>query len=512
MGKIASLQTFDGVSKNFMSDGLFSTEIFGRVGEEKRNRTFAYIDLRIPVFHPIIYRALVDLKKIHAGIISGDTYATWDDKNKEFVKSDQIDGFTGFNYFISKLDQFDLTIKDEHTNKRKNTLKLLAKYKKQYFMDKLLVLPAGLRDYEIDSDGKPSEGEVNSYYRRIMSLANNIVPSAIKTNPESLDMTRSSLQDSILELYDYFESLLKGKNKLMLGKWASRKVFNSTRNVLSVYTPRSSKLTEIGITTNHAVYGLYQYLKATLPIYEIKTGFISLVFPAQNYPMTVTDAKTWKKKVVPFDHASYDKWMTNEGIEKIIGQFGNDAYKTDIAKVGDDYIGLVYSDNVKFQFFQDIDELPEGWDKTKVRPINYAELFYHSVYRTAYQTPVTITRYPITGIGSIYPAYTYLLTTMKGLRLTEYKNGEPTQDVALEFPNGDEFFSSVSVSAEHLGPLSADMDGDTVSVIALQSVEARAEIAKLLDSREYYIEDNKFIYSSDTGIIRQVMSYMTDFS
>ena len=44
------LDIFDGFTRNFHPDGLFSIEAFGRVGEERRNRAFAYTELRVPVF------------------------------------------------------------------------------------------------------------------------------------------------------------------------------------------------------------------------------------------------------------------------------------------------------------------------------------------------------------------------------------------------------------------------------------------------------------------------------
>ena len=45
--RIEVLDIFDGVSQNFHPKGLFSSEYFGRAGEEKRNRLFGYIDLKI---------------------------------------------------------------------------------------------------------------------------------------------------------------------------------------------------------------------------------------------------------------------------------------------------------------------------------------------------------------------------------------------------------------------------------------------------------------------------------
>jgi hypothetical protein len=62
---------------------------------------------------------------------------------------------------------------------------------------------------------------------------------------------------------------------------------------------------------------------------------------------------------------------------------------------------------------------------------------------------------------------------------------------------------------EHHKRLTADMDGDTVSTIAMLSEEARAEVKDLLGKRSYYVENNKIIYSANTAVINQVVAFMT---
>ena len=52
---VRALDIFEGSSENFHPDGLFSVEIFGRVGDERRNRRFSYVDIKVPVFHPVVY-------------------------------------------------------------------------------------------------------------------------------------------------------------------------------------------------------------------------------------------------------------------------------------------------------------------------------------------------------------------------------------------------------------------------------------------------------------------------
>ena len=62
-------------TRNFHSEGLFSIETFGKVGDARRNQTFGYINLGISVFHPIVFKALGDLKALYKEILSGKAYA-----------------------------------------------------------------------------------------------------------------------------------------------------------------------------------------------------------------------------------------------------------------------------------------------------------------------------------------------------------------------------------------------------------------------------------------------------
>ena len=112
----------------------------------------------------------------------------------------------------------ELKFVERESLKRTQYIKLVEKYKENPLIDKLVVLPAGLRDYELDKTGKPTEGEVNTFYRKIMTTANLVIPSALKTNPESLDTVRYTLQKYINDLFEYYKGLLEGKNKLILGK------------------------------------------------------------------------------------------------------------------------------------------------------------------------------------------------------------------------------------------------------------------------------------------------------
>src|SRR5579872_1383888 len=88
------LDIFDGATTNFHDDGLFSTLIFGKVGDPARSARFSFIDIKIPIFHPVIFSALIALKQLYGGIMAGTDYAVWSDELKDFERSDSINGKT----------------------------------------------------------------------------------------------------------------------------------------------------------------------------------------------------------------------------------------------------------------------------------------------------------------------------------------------------------------------------------------------------------------------------------
>jgi hypothetical protein len=336
------------------------------------------------------------------------------------------------------------------------------KYREKALIDKFVVMPAGLRDYTLDENNQPSEDEINTLYRKVLSLAGVIGTVDSKLNAEYFNNMRFQLQIACNEIFEYIKNLLEGKSKLVLGKWAGRKTFHSTRNVITSYVSKNKKLFGPNhVSTNQTVVGLYQFLRATLPlsIKNVRDGYMTKVFSGPNTPMMLTDKKTLKKVIVPIDGKEYDKWMTNEGLEKVFATYGQENLRHDHVEIAGHYAGLIFKgkDNT-YRFLQDIDELPERYNKEDVSPITVTELIMLSVYEGSSEIPCFVTRYPVTGYGSIYPSYVYLKSTVENeIRILLDDNWEPTEQTCAEFPTpGSGFFNSFSVSSSHLGRLGAD--------------------------------------------------------
>ena len=518
---VTALDIFDNTRVNFHDDGLFSTTIFGRIGDDSRYRRFSYIDIKLNIFHPNIYKALTQLKRLYEGIMAGKEYAVWDSNIKDFVRSNVVDGKTGFQFFLEHWE--DIDFKETESDSRTGLVTLIQNSlkKKNMYLNKVIVCPAGYRDIEF-VNGRIEENEINKLYRQLLSVANTIHPMALKnTSMELLNPTRLKLQTTFVDIYDLIESIIKGKKKLYLGKWESRKVFNGTRNVITAMDYTARKLGDEGnIKFNNTVIGLYQMAKCILPVtkYQLRSGFLSKVFISPEMPIRLINKNTLEVEELTLDSRYYDYWMTDEGLDKVISAFSDASLRHLPVEIEGRYLGLVYNDGEHFKFFQGLKEMPQEYreryekDPLVVWPISYCELLYVAIYKIANQYPIFVTRYPATGRGSIYPSFAYLKTTVTGNTLRELdEDWKETETIAYQFPRrGESFVESLSPHSARLSRMGADFDGDTSSANAVYSDESIEDVKNFLQTKAAYIDaKGKFSASIKIDTIELLLNNLT---
>jgi hypothetical protein len=513
--KVQKLDIFEGGSSDFSEEGLFSTTIFGRVGDERRNLRFAYIDIKVPILHPAIFNVLVKMKHLYGDILASKGYAKFDEELRDFVKASSIDGSTGYAFFIEHWLKIDFG--DTSSINREQAVLLIKKYGQRALTDKVVVLPAGLRDVEIDNYNRISEDEINKPYRQLISISNTINDITVRTQIDSLDVPRYQMQIIFNTIYEMIFSLIEGKKKLLLGKWASRRVFNGTRNVITAMDTSVPYLGEKGNPdVNSTIVGLYQYMKATLPvtIFQIRR-LLESIFPDVNQPARLINKKTLKAEDVLLHSRYYNQWATNEGVERVISSFKEESIRDVPLEIDGRYVALLYRgpDNT-FRIMHDIDEIVPSRSKKDVKPITLAELFYIAVYQKANTYPALVTRYPITGIGSIYPSRTYLRVTLKSEKRMQLDNqwrpiGE--EAMAYEFPvQGAAFVNSLIPAVNKLARMGADFDGDTSSYTVAYSQEAIEECEDFFNSRRAYVgTDGQFINRAGVHTTELVLRNLT---
>jgi hypothetical protein len=506
---------FDGATRNFDESGLFSVSIFGKVGDEKRSRRFSFIDIKAPIFHPVIYRALVSMKRLYAGIMARTEYAIWNPEIKDFERSNSVVGRTGMAFFLEYWRFIEYGETKSVT--RDQNQQLIKKFMDVALTTKVIVMPAGMRDVELDG-GRVQMDEINNFYRKLLAISNAVSESAVKSAPEVIDNARFNLQLTFNQLYDLLENMVQGKKKLLLGKWASRRIQDGTRNVITAMdtsTPYLGAADSVGF--NNTVIGLYQLLKAARPVamYHLRNGFLSKVFFEVGRPVKLIDKKTLRPVEVMLKPQSYDRWMTNEGIEKVITSFSDEDLRHKPLEIEGYYLGLMYKGpDGTYKIFQDIGDVPIDRSRKDVTPLTFCELLYLSTFPYINNLPLFVTRYPVTGVGSIYPSMSYVKTTIRSevrKELNEVWALTPDAKVAYQFPiTGGAFINSLVPHSAKLGKLGADFDGDTASANVTYSDESIKEVKEHLTKKRAYVgTDGTFISSINVATVALVMHNLT---
>lgn len=405
---------YDGVSSNFNDDGLFSTSTFGRVGSPERDNNFSYIRMNGEAIHPAVFSVLKKLKSLYVDIMMGYQYAVWNPETKDFEPSDMIEGDAGMAFFTRHLHHLE---PDKRTSKKRNMyVDVFMKYRKDCLMKNHLVIPAGLRDLEIDSDGREVQDEINDQYRKLISISQSINTIGGKTNDSAVDIPRRNLQITMNQIYDNLKARLEGKKGLIQQKWGGRKIVNGSRNVISCIDPTAEELhSPRAPSVDETQIGLFQAITAASPITinKLKTRFLDDVFISSSQPVQLIDRKTLKLVDVELDPYEFDKWTTAEGLEKKLFGFQDDRVRSNPVTISGYYLYLVYRKGDKVKLFRNINELPDKSMLEYVKPITWGEMYYLCNYEGWYdKLRAQVVRYPVTGLGSVSVSKVYLKTTL----------------------------------------------------------------------------------------------------
>lgn len=518
--QIKSLSIMDGPGGSFDDEGLFSTTIFGRVGDPRRDLMFGHIDLRLPVIHPIIYRVLAKMRSFYIDIMAGREFAVFNTAKGSFERSNELEGQTGFSFFMAHWDM--LRFEKTGSSTRNIQIELLTLYRTQSLFSHLLVLPAGLRDAEVDAAGRVTVGEINELYQRCIIQGRNFPERINRGDDLSIyDRTRFAMQQTVVQIYEYLENLIKGKGGMIQAKWASRRVFNGTRNVIS-----SLDVTAVDLDApnrpkfNDAVVGLYQASNASMPktIYHLRTGMLESIFNTASNSVQLVNKKTLRLEWVEVSNEVMDRWSTEEGLESVVNELSVVDKRHRPVEIEGYYLALIYVDDKNnFKIFRDIDELPEGFSREFVKPLSYVEMIYLSGLSMWEDIAAFVTRYPVENFNSSSPVMQYVKTTVPGaLRYGLDDNWQRDESIiAKEFPvlTGDsvpQYHDSTSIPPARLAAKGADFDGDTMSYNATYSDEAIAEAKAYFKKRRAYIEaGGRMSFGIDIHTVNLALLYIT---
>lgn len=499
MTPVTVADSFEGQTSNLNDDGLYSTSIFGRVGTDERDKTISYIDVTLPIFNPTYFKALIQLKALYGEIIRGRAYAVWDAAEKDFIKSNILEGGTGYAFFMSHFHELD-PVQNE-SFKRKQKIDLVEQFRDRALSNKVIVIPAGIRDIEMNN-GVVSENEINDLYRKLIFRSKSLNVRNVDIDDPVYDNIRWGLQESFNNIADFLFKMQEGKRGFMQRRMSRRSIFGATRNVITSRKV-SVENCDDNVTgdPNSTIIGLYQALLGfnLVAIHELSSGFLSEVFTSGMGVARLVDPKTLKGTYVDVSPVVVDKFTSSDGLTSLFNGYGSPNLRNRDIRVAGHYLGLVYDDGKNVMLLHDIDDLPESFDKKKVGPVTYTQFFYMQCVKAIEKKMLQVTRYPITGIGSIYPSRVFVMPTnsTSSKRTLLDIDGSPidTYNYFPEWTKNPSYFDGMSIANIRLGLAGGDFDGDALSANSIMAEDSIAEIESLFGKRDFYISGSgDFLY------------------
>lgn len=523
LSKITAVEALDR-NFNLHPEGLFSTAIFGKVGEDRRLTTLALIDTKLTLIHPLIWYHLNAMREFYIEIASGKAYAIYDEKTNDFIKSDILNGKTGYLFFIENFPKLKLLKNKSLT--RNNAIDVIEKYRGSGDITRLIpVIPAGLRDIEIDESNRITKDELNDLYRKLLAQSSSISEISAKTNPKTVNNTRYAMQLTWNEIYKYFMNILGGKNHVIQGEFMSRNLDNGTRNVITALdVPPKYYLDKHVPTTGNMGVSIYQAIRALEPnaIYAMRKNYIDRIFIGQGVPVPLINKKTLKTEMVQLDNNYIEKWKSIEGLTKIFLLYEREELRTQPITVKDYYLALTYrgvtDGREVFKLVNHTDKIPESALAVPhtLTPTTMIELFYIATYKELHLNPAWSTRYPIGSAGSKYPNKLFVRTTENDERRWPLNDSwEVDEDAVMApaFPSINKEAPIINASSPHssaLAQANADFDGDKMATNAVQTPEAIDAMHKLFDSWECYLTvDESLMSSNETDTAKYIIYNMT---
>jgi len=476
--EVKTSMVFSGTS--IEEEGLYSEKIFGAIGSEVRMSRFGYIDLHTDIIHPLIYNNLISLSSLYKKVLEGKAYVKL--VKGEYVETTEEEGSTGYTYFLSTFKQLKLLRND--SPERDEKINLINKHTHTTY-NKLLVYPAGLRDFNVDKYGNMKEHEVIEYYVKILSVSKLI--KEYKHLGADVDDIFVKIQNSVNTLYDYLFTLINGKSKLINKNFTSRYVDYGTSNVLTS-TPIKMRNLDDDIDIGATQLGLYQYIKAIDPLakYALNKMIAEKCFSLEGTKAKLFN-KDFKSVYVDIDNKSRELWTTQRGFDTIFNMAGKNTFLNFVVSIDEHYPLVIGETDTEVNIYSESDDIPED---TEVRGITYGELLFYMLLEddNHKRFPAAITRHPVSGPNSAFISRIKLNTTNKSkARTVNFVGTDLSKFIANTPLPGNTYMNGFTPSISRLDGLGGDHDGDKGFVRVLFTEESIAELDAFMNSVPYFV-------------------------
>jgi hypothetical protein len=460
--KVSSASIF--ISGNTLNpEGLFSTELFGLFGSEKRFKKFGYIDLKTKVLHPLPYHLLKSALNKFTLVLNGQYRIDFDNDGKiVFVKNDDIlsisdNDITGYVQVYKNWDKIVKGIPDTGTKERKELIELLNKKSRdELWIDFWPVIPAALREInliEFEQSGVINYEEINNFYISIINLNNSIDYIDFNSNFNPMNLITDNniinkIQNQIYQLHSFItRDKVSGKTGFIRKNGLKKAVIYSAGDVI-VMAPQfqdnyNSKLTnniktgEIGVPVTVLLDVFYPFV-----LHKIKS-LLELELDGSRF-------KEFVYSSLELDESKYT--LSEAAVEFIERCIGDLDYNSEV--ITNEYL----EDNrplYVMDFLKNIVLLPILGDRDNPKKF------------------VLGTRYPISGLKSNQVLFPVPYTTS---HVTETKN---IYGGVFHFTEDPKNYSTpLVVNQASLGNWGGDFDGDKIIIVGIFLDESNRDIIK----------------------------------
>lgn len=202
------------IGDKFDSNGLFSNIIFGLYGSSRWRTTYAVIELKCAVLHPLLYeiadRRCSTLLKFFRGDMS----------ILDGVLVNNNLGDWGIDYFVANVIECVKVLLDQGklTSAGATLCRYIVKHKDVAFIDKMVVLPPQFRPIRIENN-RIDMHPINQAYMGMLTEAQIISTTQPGYTYKELLIKQ---QTHVFEAYQLLRDMIKGKTgiqrKSLLGK------------------------------------------------------------------------------------------------------------------------------------------------------------------------------------------------------------------------------------------------------------------------------------------------------
>ena len=399
-------------------DGLLSTDIFGTSTEDRR-RTFAYIDLRCHVLHPLVYKCLIRVDRRVSNIVTG-TKKFSIDKNGLIVEDEN--GGTGLDWLYANWNKIKWPKKDSRI--RNERIDFLTNHDRNViFQSKEVVCPAFYRDVNLQSakSGKPSIHETNRFYSKLISLSRTLDNGDFAFN---LNYTKAMIQNIVVEIYDWFKGRVEKKRGIVKQKILAKATDYGARLVISSPDFSGNSVDDMEVDFYHCGLPLSYCVSLFAPFF---VGWIQNFFRSEfellGGKYLVYEPKTKEYKYVELEDP--DIQFSDETVNDLMEEFlysYDSRYRPIKLKTKDPkypeipmiFVGRDVTAYTAPGFDEKSIETTEPNITEKMKELHrdiatkrrftITDLFYLAAVDITADKHVYITRYPMTGFLGIYPS------------------------------------------------------------------------------------------------------------